>query len=123
MPPGRKYDKASKKSDQTQETQDPTPASLPRLTLSELADKATYLFRPNLFPPRRERVPLNPLFAQRSSRLPPPAAEIDERPRIRVRRFKLFGQGVPELRICVLDPKRRCKSSPRLYTSVPTLTR
>lgn len=114
MPPGRLYDTPRMDNDPLVTPFRPPPvASLrpPRiLGPYELADKATRLFAPNLSPNRRrDRTPVHPLFALRASSLAPPAAEIDERPRQRSRRFKLFNQGVPELRICVLDPRRRCK--------------
>lgn len=63
------------------------------------------IFTPWLRPPRLHKLPLLPSLA--SSRLPPPAAEIDERPSFRVRRFRLWQDNAPPLRKVILDPRRR----------------
>lgn len=80
------------------------PPSQP-LSLSEMASLSSKLFSPNLFPRSLTREPRPPQLA--GSKLPPPAAEIDERPTARVRRFKLWNEQVGDLRVTLLDPKRR----------------
>ena len=67
----------------------------------------TTLFNTNFKPPRRPRIPSPPSL--RGSLLPPPCAEIDERPRWRVRRLVLWRDRVPPLRLAVLDPRKRGK--------------
>lgn len=64
-----------------------------------------FCFSVNFKPPRRLRVPTPPSL--RASQLPPPCAELDERPSLRVRRFVLWSQKVPSLRLAVLDPRRQ----------------
>jgi hypothetical protein len=77
----------------------------PQLTLPELESQSYRLFSPILFPRAPDRPPRPPSLA--ASRLPPPCAEVDERSRWRIRRFKLWREYAPALRLAVLDPKRR----------------
>ncbi|WWD18232.1 hypothetical protein CI109_102682 [Kwoniella shandongensis] len=72
---------------------------------TEITDLSIKIFSPDFKPPRTVRKPTRPSLVW--SRLPPPAAEIDERPRARGRRFKLWKEAVPALRVVVLDPKKR----------------
>lgn len=83
---------------------------MPPTPLTTEAFQATCdrLFAPFLRPPRNPTFPTPPSLA--ASRLPPPAAEIDERPSYRVRRFRLWKENAPALRMAVLDPKRRSRS-------------
>ena len=85
----------------------PPPSLAPTQHLSPQALQLTVdrLFTPFLRPSRYQPQPSPPSLA--ASRLPPPAAEIDERPRYRVRRFRLWRDNAPTLRLAVLDPKRR----------------
>lgn len=76
---------------------------------------STTFFNTNFKPPRRPRIPSPPSL--RASLLPPPCAEIDERPRFRVRRLFLWRDRVPPLRIAVLDPRKRGKLSTFLLIS------
>ena len=77
-----------------------------RFTPPDLDVLAAKLFKPEINPnPRPVTSPAPPSLA--SSRLTYPLAEIDERPRWRVRRFKLWVNQVPSLLKCVLDPKKR----------------
>ncbi|WRT66005.1 uncharacterized protein IL334_002956 [Kwoniella shivajii] len=75
------------------------------LSLSEIQTNAEKLFNPNFKLPRKTRTPIPPSLSW--SKLPPPAAEIDERPTARLRRFKKWKDVVPELRLVILDPKKR----------------
>jgi hypothetical protein len=75
------------------------------LSLSEAIALTGKLFNPNLKPYRPFRQPTNPSL--RASQLPPPCAELDERPRRRIRRFMLWQDKVPPLRLVVLDPRKR----------------
>lgn len=75
------------------------------LSISEMALLSSKLFSPNLFPRRLPREPRPPQLA--GSKLSPPAAEIDERPTARIRRFKLWSEQVGDLRVTLLDPRRR----------------
>ncbi|OWZ79423.1 hypothetical protein C365_01684 [Cryptococcus neoformans Bt85] len=75
------------------------------LSISEMASLSSKLFSPNLFPRRLPREPRPPQLA--GSKLSPPAAEIDERPTARIRRFKLWSEQVGDLRVTLLDPRRR----------------
>ncbi|ADV21389.1 hypothetical protein I305_00537 [Cryptococcus gattii E566] len=70
-----------------------------------MASLSSKLFSPYLFPRGRPREPRPAQLA--GSKLPPPAAEIDERPMARVRRFKLWSEQVGDLRVTLLDPTRR----------------
>ncbi|KIR55976.1 hypothetical protein I315_01040 [Cryptococcus gattii Ru294] len=70
-----------------------------------MASLSSKLFSPYLFPRGRPREPRPPQLA--GSKLPPPAAENDERPTARVRRFKLWSEQVGDLRVTLLDPTRR----------------
>ncbi|KIR67424.1 hypothetical protein I314_01840, partial [Cryptococcus bacillisporus CA1873] len=70
-----------------------------------MASLSSKLFSPYLFPLRLPREPRPPQLA--GSKLPPPAAEIDEGPTARVRRFKLWSEQVGDLRVTLLDPTRR----------------
>ncbi|WVR05137.1 hypothetical protein IAU60_002149 [Kwoniella sp. DSM 27419] len=72
---------------------------------SEIATLSAKLFNPSFKARRTVRQPTPPSLAW--SKLPPPAAEIDERPRARVRRFRLWKDAVPGLRKVVLDPRKR----------------
>lgn len=85
----------------------PNKSHSPKTPLSPQALQATSsrLFSPFLKSPRIPTQPNPPALA--SSRLPPPAAEIDERPRYRVRRFRLWRDNAPALRKIVLDPTQR----------------
>ncbi|WVQ71328.1 hypothetical protein IAR50_000856 [Cryptococcus sp. DSM 104548] len=80
----------------------PPPSPLPPNRIDHLSAK---YFTPFFKPQRLVPAPSPPSLAW--SKLPPPAAEIDERPRARVRRFRLWGQAAPELRVIALDPRRR----------------
>ncbi|ODO07636.1 hypothetical protein L198_01217 [Cryptococcus wingfieldii CBS 7118] len=80
----------------------PPPPALPPSKIHALSAK---YFTPFFKPQRVYTDPKPPSLAW--SKLPPPAAEIDERPRGRVRRFRVWGQAAPELRVVVLDPRRR----------------
>jgi hypothetical protein len=73
-------------------------------SLDTLSEK---LFSANLKPLRVVGEPVQTSLA--SSRLAPPWAELDERPRRRVRRFRLWRDNAPDLRLAVLDPRRRGK--------------
>ena len=77
----------------------------PLMSTAELEALGTRLFTPNLKPPRMIRFPSPPSLA--GSKLPPPCAETDERSTWRVRRFRLWRDNVPPLRVAVLDPRRR----------------
>lgn len=77
----------------------------PHISTHQLQATSARLFAPFIKPPRYPIRPAPPSLA--SSRLPPPAAEVDERPTYRVRRFRLWRDNAPELRKVVLDPKRR----------------
>jgi len=79
------------------------------------------LFNPNFRPPRFYRDPKPPTLA--SSRLPPPAAEIVERPRWRIRRFRMWRDAAPGLRIAVLDPRKRCRFNTSPSTHVHSRAR
>ncbi|CAD6566160.1 MAG: hypothetical protein TREMPRED_002288 [Tremellales sp. Tagirdzhanova-0007] len=83
----------------------PSPTSTQHLSPQALQTTVDRLFTPFLRPPRIHSKPSPPSLA--ASRLPPPAAEIDERPRYRVRRFRLWRDNAPALRMVVLDPRRR----------------
>jgi len=75
------------------------------LPLSDAIALTGKLFNPNLRSWRPFRVPVVPSL--RASQLPPPCAELDERPKRRVRRFMLWQDKVPPLRLVVLDPRKR----------------
>ena len=89
----------------------PSPTSTQHLSPQALQTTVDRLFTPFLRPPRIHSKPSPPSLA--ASRLPPPAAEIDERPRYRVRRFRLWRDNAPALRMVVLDPRRRRMFSKR----------
>ncbi|WWD05362.1 hypothetical protein V865_003435 [Kwoniella europaea PYCC6329] len=72
---------------------------------AEISQRSLKLFNPNFKSPRAVRQPTKPNLAW--SKLPPPAAELDERPRSRVRRFRLWKEVTPELRKVVLDQRKR----------------
>nr|ODN74973.1 hypothetical protein L203_06586 [Cryptococcus depauperatus CBS 7841] len=74
---------------------------------SEIKSLSAKFFSTYFKPKRYVKEPQSPSLAW--SKLPPPAAEIDERPSARIRRFKLWGHIAPELRVAVLDPRRRGK--------------
>jgi hypothetical protein len=82
-------------------------SSRPRtyLPLETAISLTAKLFNPKLKPHRPFRIPTPPSI--RASQLPPPCAELDERPKRRVRRFMLWTDKVPPLRLVVLDPKKR----------------
>ncbi|OXB38689.1 hypothetical protein J007_01499 [Cryptococcus neoformans] len=88
------------------------------LSLSEMASLSSKLFSPNLFPRRLPREPRPPQLA--GSKLPPPAAEIDERSTARIRRFKLWSEQVGDLRVTLLDPRRRGYLAKRRTFVVPS---
>ncbi|WWC60664.1 uncharacterized protein I303_103239 [Kwoniella dejecticola CBS 10117] len=75
------------------------------LSPDEVTKRSKKLFSPNFKSPRRVVEPRPPSLAW--SKLPPPAAEIDERLDFRVRRFKLWKEVNLELRRIVADPKKR----------------
>lgn len=77
----------------------------PRLNPHELSSKIGQYLSPNLFPRGAIRNPVPPSLAY--SRLPPPCAELDPSPTHRIRRFKKWRDVVPELRLVLLDPKRK----------------
>lgn len=85
------------------------PKLRPRLNPRELNRKISTLLSSALFHRRPDRDPVPPSLAY--SRLPPPCAELDPSPKYRIRRFKKWRDQVPELRMALLDPKRRGKSS------------
>ncbi|TYJ53626.1 hypothetical protein B9479_005713 [Cryptococcus floricola] len=80
----------------------PSPLPLPPSKIEALSGK---YFTPFFKPQRLHTDPKPPSLAW--SKLPPPAAEIDERPGGRVRRWRVWGRAAPELRVVVLDPRRR----------------
>ncbi|WVQ65284.1 uncharacterized protein L199_003460 [Kwoniella botswanensis] len=75
------------------------------LSPAEISQRSLKLFNPNFKSTRTVREPTKPSLAW--SKLPPPAAEIDERPTSRVRRFRLWKEVTPELRKVVLDRRKR----------------
>ncbi|KAK6907821.1 hypothetical protein I203_101822 [Kwoniella mangroviensis CBS 8507] len=75
------------------------------LSPAEISQRSLKLFNPNFKSPRAVREPTKPSLAW--SKLPPLAAEIDERPSFRVRRFRLWKEVTPELRKVVLDQRKR----------------
>jgi hypothetical protein len=77
----------------------------PRLHPAELSSKISKFFSPTLFPRTPNREPCPPSLAY--SRLPPPCAELDPAPTRRIRRFRKWRDAVPELRLVLLDPRRR----------------
>ncbi|WVW80500.1 hypothetical protein I302_102484 [Kwoniella bestiolae CBS 10118] len=79
--------------------------SPPSLSPNDISQRSLKLFNPNFKSLRPVRQPIKPSLAW--SPLPPPAAEIDERPKFRVRRFKLWKEVTPELRRVVLDQRKR----------------
>ncbi|ODO12121.1 hypothetical protein I350_00907 [Cryptococcus amylolentus CBS 6273] len=83
-------------------TSKPPPSPVPPSKIDALSAK---YFSPFFKPQRLYTDPKPPSLAW--SKLPPPAAEVDERPRGRVRRWRVWGQAAPELRVVVLDPRRR----------------
>lgn len=89
----------------------------PAYTLPQIASLRAKIFSPTFKPPRPGRIPNPPSLA--GSRLPPPCAEIDERPRVRRRRFKLWKDNVVELRVAVLNPRKRGERNAMLH-SIPT---
>ncbi|WWC88213.1 uncharacterized protein L201_003118 [Kwoniella dendrophila CBS 6074] len=74
-------------------------------TSEEYTKLSQKLFNPKFKNPRIVKQPCPPSLSW--SKLPPPAAEIDERPNYRIRRFKLWKAVTPELRKVVLDPRKR----------------
>ncbi|WVQ96958.1 hypothetical protein IAU59_004067 [Kwoniella sp. CBS 9459] len=77
----------------------------PPISPSQIASQSLKLFAPNFRPQRLVKDPKPPSLAW--SKLPPPAAEVDERPKARSRRFRVWGQVTPGLRKVVLDPRKR----------------
>ena len=77
----------------------------PRLSIRAFETTCNRIFTPYFKSPRRRTHPRPPSLA--ASRLPPPCAEVDERPRFRIRRFKLWRDNIPALRLIVLDPNKR----------------
>ncbi|WVF71003.1 hypothetical protein IAT40_005799 [Kwoniella sp. CBS 6097] len=77
----------------------------PPISPSTITSQSLKLFAPHFRPLRLVKDPKPPSLAW--SRLPPPAAEIDERPSTRCRRFRLWGEVTPGLRKVVLDPRKR----------------
>ena len=76
-----------------------------QVPLEDLRTLAQTYFSPNLRAPRRVNELLPPSLA--ASSLPPPCAELDERPRWRYRRFRLWKDAVVPLRKAVIDPNKR----------------
>ncbi|ORX35490.1 hypothetical protein BD324DRAFT_682817 [Kockovaella imperatae] len=79
--------------------------SEPIKPLDDLGTLAQTYFTPHLRRPRLVQEPIPPSLA--ASRLPPPCAEVDERPRWRYRRFKRWQDAVVPLRKAVVDQNRR----------------
>ncbi|OCF31858.1 hypothetical protein I316_06456 [Kwoniella heveanensis BCC8398] len=77
----------------------------PPIPLSQITSLSLKLFAPHFRPQRLVKDPKPPSLAW--SKLPPPAAEIDERPTARSRRFRVWGEVAPGLRKVVLDPRKR----------------
>ncbi|RXK37375.1 hypothetical protein M231_05362 [Tremella mesenterica] len=75
-------------------------------TPPDIAALSAKLFNPSLsLRPKIFTQPSPPSLA--GSKLAPPWAEVDERPRWRVRRFRLWDVHVPRLYLCVVDPRKR----------------
>ena len=74
-------------------------------SLEDLCTLAQTYLNPNLRAPRRVNEPVPPSIA--ASKLPPPCAEVDERPKWRYRRFRLWKDAVVPLRKAVVDPTKR----------------
>jgi len=94
----------------------PKVATEKHLSAEELLALSDRLFSPSLKPSRLITVPQPPTLA--GSKLAPPWAEIDERPSWRARRFRLWRDNAPSLRLAVLDPKRRSELASQLATEL-----